>query len=673
MEERVSGSGISQKLPDHGQTPEAQSLPHIVVGAGPVGTRAAQELAKRDDRQVLLFGDEKWGSYNRVKLTPLLAREVNLGQIQQPLDPSVDASVERHDSTRIVAIDREARCVQDHQGNEYPFQKLVIATGSRPFRPDIPGIGLANVFTFRSLDDVEGLIARAQTARRVVVIGGGLLGLEAARGMQSRGAKVTVVEAEPWLMFRQLDREAGEKLRQAVEEIGIEVHTSTLIKEIAGDSRVEKVVLAREQQELACDTVIICTGIRPNKEIAGEAGLAFGRGITVDAAMRTSDPDIYAVGECAEFNEQLEGLVAPGLEQARIAATNAAGGSATYERAEPTTRLKVMGASVFSAGDIDQVDQRADLQSYMWRDGGAYRRLVMRKGRLIGAIAIGPWDGIGYVQQLVQNRGRLGFAALRKFTKTGALPGQKLPASVIAWPEATTICNCTGVTRGQLGAAMASGCETAEQLAQMTSASTVCGTCKPLLQELVGSDAAPEPVKFATHLLALAFVAFLGAVSYWVLPPIAFEDSFNPDLTLQDFFRDGLLKQITGFTLLGLAVIAAALSLRKRVRWLQFGGYASWRLVHLVIGVLALVTLVLHSGLRLGINLNGALLLSFLGVLIAGGVAGAAVAQDHKLATLGPVKTRKADPRGWSWWVHMLLVWPLPVLLSLHILTVYLY
>ena len=277
MEERVSGSGISQKLPDHGQTPDAQSLPYIVVGAGPVGTRAAQELAKRDDRQVLLFGDEKWGSYNRVKLTPLLAREVNLGQIQQPLDPSVDASVERHDSTRIVAIDREARCVQDHQGNEYPFQKLVIATGSRPFRPDIPGIGLANVFTFRSLDDVEGLIARAQTARRVVVIGGGLLGLEAARGMRRRQCDVTVIEHETHLMPRQLDKAGGTRLAERIAALDVEVITGVAVREITGDSRVTGLTLS-DGRSLECDTVIICTGVRANIDLARAARLAIGRG-----------------------------------------------------------------------------------------------------------------------------------------------------------------------------------------------------------------------------------------------------------------------------------------------------------------------------------------------------------------------------------------------------------
>jgi len=667
----ISGSAAAS-ADDTAVAPCGDASAHIIVGGGPAGTRAAQQLARQTSDPILLFSDEKWGGYNRVKLTPLLAREVNLGQVRQSLDLETSEKVTRLDSTRIVALDREKRVAIDHMGREWPYLSVVLATGSHAFRPNIPGLDLRNVYTFRSLNDVEHLIARAQTTRHTVVIGGGLLGLEAARGMHSRGAKVTILENEPWLMARQLDRAGGEELARSIEHLGITVRTHAAVRQVIGTLQVEGLLLAGGDH-IACDTIVLCTGIRPNNQIAREARLKVGRGITVDAQMRTSDPDIYAVGECAEFNGQLDGLVAPGLEQAQVAASNAAGQNATYTRREPTTRLKVVGAPVFSAGDVEQADQRDDLESHIWQGPECYRRLLVKRGRLAGAIAVGEWDGIGHVQQLVQSRARIGYFALRAFRKTGRLPDEELPDAVAAWPPAATVCNCTGVTRGQLGDAIAAGCSSIEELARMTSASTVCGTCKPLLQELSGDDAPPEADRWAAPLLAFSFIAAIGALLYAALRPIAMTSTFSTGFVLSDLFVDGTLKQISGFTLLALSVLAGILSLRKRVRWLNFGDYATWRMIHLAIGVIAVAALVLHSGLRLGTNLNFALMLSFMAAIAAGAIGGAIVGAEHKLAAFGPVRERKVDPRTISWWLHMLALWPLPLLLMLHILTVYFY
>jgi len=650
----------------------ARQPAHIIIGGGPAGSRAAQEISRKTDEPILLFSDEKWGGYNRVKLTPLLAREVNLGQVQQSLDLQTYSNITRHDATRIVSIDRENRTVRDHLGRDWPYLTVILATGSHAFRPNIPGLDLANVFTFRSLHDVESLIARSQTTRHTVVIGGGLLGLEAARGMHSRGARVAVLENEPWLMARQLDRAGGEELARRIENFGIEVRTGCAVRQVLGTLRVEGLALAGGEH-IECDTIVICTGIRPNAQVALDAGISIGRGITVDPSMRTSDPDIFAVGECAEFNGQLDGLVAPGLEQAAIAAANATGAEKVYTRRAPTTRLKVVGAPVFSAGDVEQADQRSDLDSHVWQGPEGYRRLLLRGGRLTGAIAVGDWDGIGHVQQLIQNRSRVGFLALREFRKLGTLPGEKMPDAIAAWPPAATVCNCTGVTRGQLGDAIAAGCSSIDELARMTSASTVCGTCKPLLRELTGDQAPPEPDKWAKPLMALSLVALIGAVLYTALSPIPMAESFSTGFQFSDLFVDGTFKQVSGYTLLALSVVAAVLSLRKRVKWLGFGDFATWRLVHLGVGVFAVGALVLHSGLRLGTNLNMALMLSFLGVIAAGTVGGAIIAAEHRLATLGPVRNRKIDPRKLSWWLHMIVMWPLPALLILHIATVYFY
>jgi nitrite reductase (NADH) large subunit len=654
--------------------PAASTLRHIVVGGGPAGIRAAQELARLSDRPVLIFSDERWGPYNRVKLTPLLAREVNLGQVCQPLDLETADRVERIDGCRIVTIDRERRLVRDHLDREWHYDKLILATGSRPHRPPIPGIALSGVYTFRSLNDAQALVARAQRSRRTVVIGGGLLGLEAARGMFSRGVPTTIIEHESRLMARQLDQRGGDLLRREIEALGMDVHTGVAVRQIVGKLRVEALFLSNGE-EIACDTVILCTGVRPNRELALDAGLAVGRGIKVDDRMRTTDPDIFAVGECAEHAGIVDGLVAPGLEQARVAATAVTGGDALYARGPVTTRLKVVGAPVFSAGDIEQLDQRTDVRSVIHAapDGGRYQRLVIRNGRLAAAIAVGEWDEIGQIQQLVAREGRLWPWQLRRFARTGTLLGEAIPDSVMAWPAAATVCNCTGVTRGQLGQAIGGGCATVEGLARATSASTVCGSCRPLLVELLGADAPPEPVRAWRPVALLSMLALLGAILFAALRPVPMAVNFSTDFTPDRLFLDGTLKQATGFGLLGLSAVAVILSLRKRWKRLSLGDFAGWRLVHVAVGTLALATLIAHTGFRLGTNLNFALIACFLATLLAGAASGGIIALEHRLAAIPALRSRRIDPRKLSLWLHILACWPLPLLLILHIATVYFY
>lgn len=642
--------------------------PVIVVGGGPSGLRVAQETARRG-LVVILFNAERWRPYNRVKLTPLLAGEVQIGRVYQQSIFEPGSSVVQYDGQTIVAIDPAEKTVTNQFGRRWRYSKLVLCLGSHPYVPPIPGHDLSGVHRFRNFDDVEQLVARAMRSRCTVVIGGGLLGLEAARGMAYRKVDTVVVEHESHLMARQLDLAGGRILETRIRQMGLETRTGCSVRSIGGQERVEHVLLSTGET-IGCDTVIICTGIRSNIDLARDAGISIGRGITVNDAMQTSAPDVYSVGECAEHNGQIYGLVAPGLEQAAIAAAHLAGERASYQGSTPTTKLKVIGTDVFSMGDVEQVDQRIDIRTIIWRgDAGQYRRLIIRNFRLVGAIGVGEWPELNRVQQAVRDHAIIPPWRTWHFKRSGRLYAERKPVSVRLWPAAATVCNCTGVSRGQLGDAINTGACTLETLMRETSASTICGTCRPLLQELLGADAVHQPVTGSRWIGVSSLVAVFVALAAWLLPAWPNSSSVvNAGLALDGLWLDSTTKQITGYTLLALSALIAFLSVRKRINLKWLGGYPLWRVAHTLIGVAALAALFFHTGFNLGNNLNRWLMVTFLAVAAVGSATGIVTAREHVALANG-----KPSRRALFTWLHIITFWPLPVLLVLHVVTVYAY
>jgi nitrite reductase (NADH) large subunit len=560
-------------------------------------------------------------------------------------------------------------------GRIVPYRKLVLAVGSRAHVPPIPGRQLPGVFTFRNIDDVECLVARSFRSRRTIVIGGGLLGLEAARGMARRGADTWVIEHNAHLMPNQLDAEAAGLLASALGKLGLIVRTSQSVTAISGNERVEAIELAGGER-VGCDTVIICTGIRANIELARDVGLAVGRGIKVSDRMLTSDPDIYAVGECAEHNETTCGLVGPGFEQAVVAADNIAGIDRVYGGSTPSTKLKLVGIDVFSMGDVEQLAQRHDVSTATFRDKEKeiYRTIVVRKGRLIGALGIGDWPEVSRLQEAIRSEVRILPWQRFQFRRNGALWPGRQATSVHDWPRQATVCNCTGVTRGQIGDAIALGAVTYEDVQRETGASTVCGSCRPQIADLLGDAPKIEAIRWWKWVASLSVAAAILLIVTLGLPPWPTARSVA-DIGLPDkLWLDGIWKQTTGYTLLAISVVAASLSGRKR--WVpgalarRLGDYAAWRLVHVSIGVAALVALFVHTGFRLGDNLNFWLMAAFLATCLSGVAMGFATALEHRLAAGGAARGR---PRAIALWLHILALWPLPLLLGLHILSVYFY
>jgi nitrite reductase (NADH) large subunit len=640
----------------------------LIVGAGPVGIRAAQEISQRG-QDVTVLSTEVVTPYNRVRLTPLLGGDVQFSDISLLEQKDDDLPYTLHYGQRVVRIDPGFKHVVTASGAVWPYETLILATGSDAFIPGIPGRDIPGVYTFRTADDASALIARSFSSRHVAVIGGGLLGLEAARGMRQRQCNVTVIEHETHLMPRQLDQVAGAQLSKNIEELGVTVRTGVAVKEILGETRVSGLMLS-DGMRVDCDTVIICTGVRPNIDLAREARLHIGAGITVNDQMQTSAPSIYAVGECAEHRGRLSGLVGPGYAQAQVAADTIAGTPSVFEGAAPTTKLKVIGAEVFSVGEIEQLEVQANVRSHVWHEDDLYRRIFIDRGKIVGALAVGKWDQASKVQDAVQHGATVYPWMLYRFRKHGLI----WPVSDDAadeMPDSATLCNCTGVTCGQVRGAMAHGCATPAEVSAQTGAGTVCGTCVPLLAEMIDAGAEPEPMPLWKPVLGMSVLATIVALLPVLLGYIPLPTSYDPDSLRVWLWQDNIVKQYSGFILLGLTVMAFAIGLRKRFRFMdRLGGFDGWRLVHIGIGLVTLAGLLAHTGFNLGSGWNLALGLVFVGAILIGSVAGLATGADHELRARRIGSARK-PPRKMPTWLHILALWPLPVLILFHVLASY--
>jgi nitrite reductase (NADH) large subunit len=373
------------------------SEPLVVIGNGMAAARLVEELGRvaLGRYSVLVVGAEPRLAYNRVLLSSVLAGELPVADTElKPLAWWEAQGVTLAYGRRASAIDRSRRSVWLEDGTQLPYARLVLATGSDPIRLPKPGMDLPGVLTFRDHDDVGAMLAAAGPATRAVVIGGGLLGIEAACGLAATGTRVTLIHLMDRLMERQLDAEAAGLLRAALEARGITVLLGADTAAVEGEGCVEAVRLA-DGRDLPCDMVVAAVGIRPNATLARAAGLATARGIVVDDHLTTSDPVIHAIGECAEHRGACYGLVEPAYQQAAVLARHLAGKPAAYEGTVPATNLKVSGVPVFSAGDFLGA---AGTESIVWRDPGlaTYRKLVLQDGALAGAILCGetadaPW------------------------------------------------------------------------------------------------------------------------------------------------------------------------------------------------------------------------------------------------------------------------------------------
>ncbi|MGB3407299.1 MAG: nitrite reductase large subunit NirB [Jannaschia sp.] len=461
----------------------------VVIGAGMASGRALEHLftAASDGWDVTLFNAEPRGNYNRIMLSPVLSGEKSFAEIVTHDDDWYAArGIACRFGERITAIDRAARIVTGEKG-DVPYDKLLIATGSNPFIIPLPGHDLDGVIAYRDLEDTNRMIdISGPHGARAVVIGGGLLGLEAAAGLRLRGVDVTVVHINGHLMERQLDEAAGYLLRKALEKKGIRVLCGANSREIVGEDGRVRALILDDGTELPCDLLIMAVGIRPNVKLAQDAGLAVGKGIHVDDRMVTSDADVLAVGECIEHDGAIFGLVAPLDDQAAVVAKTLMGEDATFVQKEVSTKLKVTGCDLFSAGDFAEAEGREDI---VFRDPsrGIYKRLVLEGQRLIGAVMYGDTGDGAWFHGLIKDRTDVtGMRDTLIFGPAFQGGAQADPlAAVAALPGDAEICGCNGICKSTIVDAIRGGATTLTEVRAGTKASASCGSCSGLVEQVM--------------------------------------------------------------------------------------------------------------------------------------------------------------------------------------------
>jgi nitrite reductase (NADH) large subunit len=647
------------------------SINIVVIGAGPVGVRFVDEIKrKKINCSITLFGNEPYELYNRVQLSHLLSRSKDYAEIINHLPETTETFHLDYQQQQVVSIFPDVNQVLTQKGQLFKYDKLVIATGSKPHVPGIEGAELKGVYTFRNMRDTEALLARSYRSRRLIVVGGGLLGLEAARALKTHSTEVILVQQSDRLMNRQLDELASHELENYVKEQGINVITSSGVRRVLSENnsgeRVSGVVL-RDGEEIACDTVLFCTGIKPEIQLAIEAGIHVGRGITVDDTLNTSRENIFAVGECCEYKGMVYGIVSPGLEQASVLADRIAGGESRYQGTQLISTLKVVGKSVCSMGEVAEVTRRAKQSQLFYKNKktDSYRKIIVHQGRLIGACSVGEWEESRRVQEAFLSSTYIYPWQRLWFLLSGKLWFSNANEQVSKWPETAIVCQCNQISRGLISQAVRQGCNTVEQLGEKTSAGTVCGSCQPLLQQLTGTNAKPTPIIGYGPVIVFSLLAAIAAFLFVLLPGVEPASSVQTK-SWEFLWTDGYWKQVTGFSLIGIVVLGLIMSLRKRVGWTFLGNFSYWRLVHIFLGVLALFILFAHTGAHLGENLNRWLMLNFLLVSGVGALAGITLSWASKSSSES-IQTLK---KSW-YWIHLLVVWPLPALLIVHVVSVY--
>ncbi|RBY93437.1 NAD(P)/FAD-dependent oxidoreductase [Blastococcus sp. TF02-8] len=481
----------------------------VVVGNGMAGARFVEEVLERgggEQFRITVFGDEPHGNYNRIMLSPVLAGESSEDDIVlNSHDWYADNGIDLRAGVRVERIDTAAKQVHAADGSVTAYDHLVLATGSYSWIPPMNGVRtdegelLPGVYGFRTIDETRAMLEATSRCTRAVVMGGGLLGLEAARALQGHGMHVELVHAMPWLMNAQLSREAGSILEKSVEELGITVHLDVLATEVLGSEHVEGVVL-KDGRRIDCDLLVVAAGVRPHTDVAVRSGLEVERAIVVDDQLRTDDPDVYAIGECAQHRGSVYGLVAPAWEHAKVLADVLTGTNpdAEYHGSRTATKLKVAGVDVAVMGI--NTPERDDDEFLVISEPkrGVHLSVVIRDDKLVGATLLGDTRKVAFLTQAFDRGAPLPEERIRLLVDlsdgAGSAHGE---LGVADMPHDSQVCNCNGVSKGDICGAVAGGCGSVGEVMDRTRAGKGCGSCASLVKQIVewaaDGDLAEDP------------------------------------------------------------------------------------------------------------------------------------------------------------------------------------
>jgi len=627
--------------------------PVIIVGAGPAAQECARQLSSGMEGQqwLLLFNGEAYLPYHRAQISTVLNAR---GRVDALLTHDFPSNVTIAHRTNVAVIEPQAKKIYTDQGVEFHYSKLVLATGSQSRRPVIPGLHGSRVFDFRQLDDIEKIAALAP--RRVAVLGGGLLGIEAARALHAFCDDVTVFVRSSHLLSRHIDSGAGERVAWHLRQLGIQVKVAAQL--IAAEVGYGQITLQEEcEASSTYDAVVCATGISPNIALAEHAQLQYRLGVEVNDAQQSSDPDIYAIGECSERNGKIGGNLSTSLDQARRAAAAILNQATSPASSIEVFQLKMDSCVVVTMGEVIEDDGVSVVHA---PDEKSYRRVFVRNQQLVGAILVGEKGlDVGAFADAIEKRSPWSDTIERRFIKTGQLPhGGKVPAD-------TVICFCTGTTHGRLTELRAAN-HSYDSITTLTGATLHCGSCTQRVTSITadsaGSTQSAQPAAFWASAV-LAALTVIAALTASVIP---FAKSWQSSWRMIDvLWRGFMAKQLSGYALLLMMLMAFLPALSRRIQRKEKRPqkllFMSW---HLISASIVVGGFIVHTGARMGYGLNSVLSITFMATLFLGGLASLGwryASRGHQHRSIATnIRT-----------LHWALLFPLPAILISHVLKIY--
>ncbi len=644
----------------------------VIIGGGMVShyfLRQAVRLNLHQKMFISVLCEEDLPPYDRIHLTEAFETLDPSPLILSPLAWYSEHGIRLYTKAQVVGVQfREKKIRLANAEGDFKYNHLIFATGSRPFVPPLKGLNGPNIFYYRNFNDLQNIRSATKVGAKALVMGGGLLGLEAGRALHQSHMEVHLVEYADYLLPRQLQPKSSALLKRLIENSGLNIHLGAKAQGVIRKG--DQLLLQFEKKPpLEGELLVIAAGVKPRDELAHICGLKvdFGGGIEVNSLLETSEPDVYAMGDCVNFAGYRFGLAAPGFRMAEIIAQKLAGKNPSpfTHQATLDTSLKFAGVEVTVMGDY----LRPHTERYVYESDSHYRMIVCRGTTPIGLVQVGEWKEVPHLQEMIQSKTSIGESKLIEFAQSGVLIREGHENGIESMHDDAILCNCMSVSKGKICEAIAAGCQTAEEIGLRTGAGMVCGSCKPHLQKLTTEQ--PSEIK-STRSKGLALLSTgigLLVIAALFLPQIAHAHSVqSPYYEFQKWWTRPLLQQISGYTAAGFTLLGLSLSLRKRFRKFHFGNFVAWRWTHALLSLAALLAYAFHSGNQWGHGLNSSLSSIFIAMQLSGSLAGIHCGWHGDV-----LNSRQRIIRQRLINLHLLLFVLLPALLFFHLLLPYMY